>query len=98
LKLGNKIVYKNLDKLFERSPTIELKQNHKWVVFSDLHMGDGGSTDDFKPNADLFTEALNQHYYMSNYGLLLNGDVEELQRFSLKKIIDKWQSVYEIFN
>lgn len=68
------------------------------MIFSDLHMGDGGSTDDFNQNADLFATALEKHYLKENYRLFLNGDVEELQRFKLSKIIEKWQSIYEIFN
>ncbi len=98
MKVNNKIVYQNLDKLYAESPTIDLHKNDKWVIFSDLHMGDGGSTDDFKPNSELFTKVLNEHYLEKKFSLILNGDVEELQRFSFKKITDYWTEIYDIFN
>lgn len=97
MEITNKVVYENLDKLFEQSPTYQLGEKDKWVIFSDLHMGDGGSTDDFKRNADLFKDALEHCYLKKNFSLVLNGDVEELQRFSLKKIMKQWESVYTIF-
>jgi len=98
LKLENKIVYQNLDRLYDKSETAELKKKDKWVIFSDLHMGDGGSTDDFKANADLFKTALETYYFKRKYSLLLNGDIEELQRFSIKKIYEKWSAIYETFD
>ncbi len=97
MKVNNKVVYQNLDKLFAEAPTYDLTDSDRWVIFSDLHMGDGGSTDDFKDNADLFIKALRDHYLKKNFSLILNGDVEELQRFSLNKIIKRWPQVYEVF-
>lgn len=98
MEITNKIVYQHLDQLFDESPVFELGARDKWVIFSDLHMGDGGSTDDFKGNSKLFKTALEQHYLKNRFSLILNGDVEELQRFSLKKIINQWAEVYAIFN
>lgn len=98
MKITNKIVYQNLDDLFNQAPTLKLKKDDKWVVFSDLHMGDGGSTDDFKRNAEMFQVALRDYYLKEKFGLILNGDVEEMQRFRLRKIVDKWRSVYDIFD
>ena len=97
VKITNKIVYKNLDQLFKDSPREPLDPGKKWVIFSDLHMGDGGSTDDFKTNSELFVSALQDHYFDKNYKLFLNGDVEELQRYPLKKIVRYWTHVYELF-
>jgi UDP-2,3-diacylglucosamine pyrophosphatase LpxH len=98
VKVNNKVVYQNLNQLFNESREIKLKSGDRWVIFSDLHMGDGGSTDDFKANSDLFQRALKEHYYQRDYSLILNGDVEELQRFSLKKISKQWREVYSIFD
>ena len=70
----------------------------RWVIFSDLHMGDGGSNDDFNPNARMFSSILSDYYLGNAYGLILNGDVEELLRFPLSKIRKKWLSVYELFD
>lgn len=98
MKVSNKIVYQNLDELFARSPKHDLSQDERWVIFSDLHMGDGGSTDDFTANSDLFIKSLSRYYGAREFNLLLNGDVEELQRFSLKKISSKWSDVYKVFD
>lgn len=98
MKITSKIVYQNLDELFEASPTFELGDTDRWVIFSDLHMGDGGSTDDFKRNADLFKTALEKYYLEKQFGMVLNGDVEEMQRFRLKKILNQWSDVYRLFD
>ncbi len=97
MKIDNKVVYENLNKLYEKSDIIPLDDSQKWVIFSDLHVGDGSSTDDFRTNSDLFLTALKDFYHKKDYGLILNGDVEELQRFSLKKITSKWPKLYEAF-
>ncbi len=98
LKIKNKVLYQNLDKLFDEQPVQRLGTDDKWVIFSDLHMGDGGSTDDFKTNAQLFKTALQGYYANRNFKLLLNGDIEELQRFSMSKIMKHWPPIYELFN
>jgi UDP-2,3-diacylglucosamine pyrophosphatase LpxH len=98
LKIGNKYIYQKLDALFEKSKAEELTDQSKWVIFSDLHMGDGGSTDDFKPNSDLFLTTLEEHYLKKKFGVILNGDVEELQRFSLQKIQAYWKRAYGLFD
>lgn len=97
VKITNKIVYKNLDKMFEESPREKLEKGSKWVIFSDLHMGDGGSSDDFNTNADLFVNALHHYYFKKEFKLFLNGDVEELQRYPISKIVNYWGHVFELF-
>ncbi|MFZ9044632.1 MAG: metallophosphoesterase [Cyclobacteriaceae bacterium] len=97
MKVPNKLVYKNLEQLFNEAESETLGPTDKWVIFSDLHMGDGSSTDDFKSNSDLFEKVLGQHYLPEGYKLFLNGDVEELQRFSINKIVKKWSHIYDLF-
>lgn len=92
-----KIVYRNLDELFARAPSFPLHNSSKIVIFSDLHMGDGSSKDDFLPNSALFIQSLKDYYIPRGYSMILNGDIEELQRFSLKKISKQWQEVYDLF-
>ncbi len=66
-------------------------------MFSDLHMGNGSRLDDFRANADLFTTVLRDYYGQQRFHLVLNGDVEELQRFSMREIVRQWPAVYESF-
>ncbi len=97
-QISTKALYRKLDKIYGDSPVLDINSKKRWVIFSDLHMGDGGSTDDFKRNASLFSRTLQDYYLEKDYALILNGDVEELQRFQLKKIIHKWKEVYDLFD
>ena len=86
-----------LEKLYKSSPVLTVLKNDKIVVFSDLHMGDGRSMDDFHRNSKLFLTALNKFYLKNNYILILNGDVEELHRYKLSGIKGQWKEIYETF-
>jgi len=87
-----------LSKLFDGAPRIELTKKSRVVIFSDLHMGNGSSNDDFANNAALFQYALKKYYLPKEYQLLLNGDVEELQRFEESDIHKQWKKVYKLFD
>lgn len=86
-----------LQRLFESSPRQALGGADRIVVLSDLHLGDGGSRDDFLPNGDLLQEILRRYYLSGRWSLILNGDVEELQRFPLESIQRRWAPLYELF-
>ena len=72
--------------------------DQKIIIFSDLHMGNGGSRDDFRRNAQSLYSILSGYYYPGNYHLVLNGDIEELQKFKCSQIREKWASHYSLFN
>jgi predicted phosphodiesterase len=61
-------------------------------------MGDGGRADDLLPNGPLVCDMLERYYYPRGWYLILNGDIEELQRYSLEKIRTRWHRLYEIFD
>jgi UDP-2,3-diacylglucosamine pyrophosphatase LpxH len=92
-----KLIYTQLDELYESSEKLDCSAGNKYVIFSDLHMGDGSTKDDFRQNADLFKTAIEGYYLKKDFNLILNGDVEELQRFSMKKIEKAWGSVLNVF-
>ncbi len=96
--LASEIITQNLDTLLREAPRHALTAADKWVVFSDLHMGDGGDNDDFLPNADLFSYVLERQYLQEGYSLVLNGDVEELQRYAYASIARQWGGVYALFD
>jgi UDP-2,3-diacylglucosamine pyrophosphatase LpxH len=68
------------------------------VIFSDLHLGDGGPHDDFRHNAELAQTVLRDHYLRLGYSLVLNGDIEELQRFRMDAIRERWTALYALFH
>ena len=82
--------------LAERAPVRRLSRGEKVVVFSDLHLGGGGRRDDFLPNGELLAAALRRYYLPGRYTLVLNGDVEELQRFYLPQIRRQWAGFYAL--
>ncbi len=79
-------------------PVIPVTRKDRIVIVSDLHMGDGGKTDDFARNSGVFLDALTNYYYPRGYTLLLNGDIEELLRHRLARIQKAWPAIYRLFD
>ncbi|HDP80030.1 MAG TPA: metallophosphoesterase [Spirochaetes bacterium] len=96
LKGRESIVYKNLGKLYHEAPAVPLRHNDKIVIFSDIHMGDGGSRDDFLHNSSIFLYVLRHYYLKQGFKLVLNGDIEELQRFPRDIIETRWAEFYRL--
>ncbi|MFP4267626.1 MAG: metallophosphoesterase family protein [Spirochaetaceae bacterium] len=90
--------YNLLQRLCSKTGSIDITDDDKIVIFSDLHIGKRNSRDDFMPNSDLFMKALTDYYLPEGYTLILNGDIEELHRYSLNEISEKWQDLYLIFD
>jgi UDP-2,3-diacylglucosamine pyrophosphatase LpxH len=82
----------------ESSPALELDDGSRYVFISDLHMGDGGESDDLRNNRELATTSLARWYLDQGYTLILGGDIEDLQKFKLKRIRDAWPELYEAFD
>lgn len=74
-----------------------MDDNSRIVIFSDLHIGNGKRLDDFKKNAGLFIWVLNR-YRQLGYSLILNGDIEELQRYRLREIQESWPDLFWLFD
>ncbi|MFP4528403.1 MAG: metallophosphoesterase [Candidatus Kapaibacterium sp.] len=96
--MNDRVILKNLDKTRNYSPVITLNDDEPVVIFSDLHMGNGSSRDDFLHNSGLFEYILNNYYLSNQSRLVLNGDVEELYKFRLGSITKKWHNLYSIFH
>jgi UDP-2,3-diacylglucosamine pyrophosphatase LpxH len=77
---------------------LELKDGDRALILSDLHMGDGGRSDDLLRNERLLLDALGLWYLPRGYFLILNGDIEELQRCRLPAIRERWRELYAIFD
>jgi UDP-2,3-diacylglucosamine pyrophosphatase LpxH len=85
-----------LSSLASQAPARTLSARDRVVVFSDLHLGNGGRRDDFLPNGKLLSSALRRYYLPRRYTLVLNGDVEELQRFRLPQIRRRWADFFAL--
>lgn len=86
----------SLRKLMEACPTEALDPAGRYVVLSDLHLGDGGTKDDLEPNRALLETALEKWYLENGYTLILNGDIEDLNKFSLRQIRRAWPRFFAI--
>jgi len=71
-------------------PEERLDESARYVFLSDLHMGNGGKRDDLAPNRALIEGMLESWYLPQDYILILNGDIEDLSKFSLQSINTAW--------
>jgi len=76
---------------------LDISSGGKVLIISDLHMGTG-SRDDLYHNGEMLTCILEEYYFKNGWILVLNGDIEELQRFSIGEIREKWGGLYRVFN
>ncbi|MBI9097246.1 MAG: metallophosphoesterase [Spirochaetaceae bacterium] len=90
--------YEKLEKLYNSCPSLTIDKSDKIVIFSDFHLGGRKKRDDFLHNSPMFSHILDHYYYKNNFKLILNGDIEELQRISLSTIYKKWSDLYEQFH
>jgi predicted phosphodiesterase len=86
-----------LDSRFNPQMALDLSKCGKFLIISDFHMG-GGWGDDLEYNGGLLCALLEQHYLAGGWHLILNGDIEELQKYSLEDIRFRWQNLYRIFD
>lgn len=86
-----------LARLYAGTEAVSLEEDDRYIIFSDLHMGGGGRNDDFLRNSGLFVSLLKEYYLPRGFKLILNGDIEELQRCTIEQVEARWQGVYEVF-
>lgn len=96
--MNQESIFTNLKRLYKEAPEIALQPRDRMVIFSDLHLGNGGERDDFSKNARLFSTVLRQYYLRHQFQLVLNGDVEDLQKFNYGKIKREWQNIFDLFD
>jgi UDP-2,3-diacylglucosamine pyrophosphatase LpxH len=87
-------LYNRLKRLKERTPSQAITDADRIVIFSDLHLGNGGRKDDFLHNSELFIAAVSRYYYPLGHTLVLNGDIEDMQKFPPFVIRRAWESVF----
>jgi UDP-2,3-diacylglucosamine pyrophosphatase LpxH len=88
--------FERIGKIFDTAPVRKLTDEDRIVIFSDLHMGNRRRVDDFRVNSELFCRLLRDYYWPNGYTLILNGDIEELQKFNMPVIRKRWNEVFEL--
>lgn len=68
---------KKLDHIFNNSKKIEINDDTKIVIMSDIHRGAGDNYDNFLKNKNIFKSALN-YYYKNNFTYIELGDGDDL--------------------
>ncbi|MEK6795152.1 MAG: metallophosphoesterase [Spirochaetota bacterium] len=86
-----------LQELFQASPKLDLERIGPVVVMSDLHLGNGKRSDDFRSNSEIVLCSL-QFYLKHGYTLVLNGDIEDLYRFEERDILRTWTEFYRLLD
>jgi predicted phosphodiesterase len=84
--------------LIAASPEEELAPGARYVIVSDLHMGDGSSRDDLEKNRGLIMAVLRDWYFARGFTLILAGDVEDLYKFDMPLIRRAWEELYALFD
>ena len=93
----------NPDAVLDISPSLSKDgepsstESRKVLIISDFHMG-GGRRDDLHPNGEIVRSILEEYYYKNGWYLVLNGDIEELAKFSLSDIRTEWARLYRVFD
>ena len=86
-----------LSKRFNPGAVLDLKTAGKVLIISDFHMGQG-RRDDFKVNSEIVINILEEYYFKNGFTLILNGDIEELAKYTLSGIRSEWPQMYRVFD
>jgi UDP-2,3-diacylglucosamine pyrophosphatase LpxH len=79
-------------------PVEAMADDARYVILSDLHLGDGGKRDDLARNRVLVLESLRGWYLEKGCILVLNGDVEDAYKFKLKDVRAAWPEFFSILD
>jgi UDP-2,3-diacylglucosamine pyrophosphatase LpxH len=82
---------------FENNSILDISNGGKVLIISDLHMGTG-TRDDLSYNGEMLICILEEYYLKNGWYLVLNGDIEELQRYSFDQIKERWAGLYRVFS
>ncbi|HZJ78723.1 MAG TPA: metallophosphoesterase [Clostridia bacterium] len=87
---------KRLNNLYEAANRVDINNRSKIVIFSDCHRGDGGNSDNFAKNENLYYHAL-RCYYSYGYTYIEAGDTDELwENKRLSDIVDAHTEIYRL--
>ncbi|HHU36720.1 MAG TPA: hypothetical protein GXZ47_05770 [Treponema sp.] len=85
------------EKFIAECPEETFDPQQKYVVLGDLHAGNGGSRDDMARNREIVQTLLDRWYLKKDYMLILNGDVEDVNKFRYEAVRRAWPRLFELF-
>ena len=86
-----KLTHQKLSQLWADKKIETLKiTGQKYLVMSDIHLGDGGNADDLRHNKNTLIKLL-EYYKNKGFKLILLGDIEELWQFDIEEIVNQYQ-------
>ncbi|GHV96120.1 metallophosphoesterase [Spirochaetia bacterium] len=86
-----------ISRQFNDDAVLDISRGGRALIISDLHMGIG-RRDDLAENGELLISLLEGYYFAGGWNLVLNGDIEELQRHSLDNIRERWARLFRVFD
>ncbi len=91
-------IHRRLSQVLETAKTINFDDSSRFVLFSDLHRGNGGKADAFLPNAELFLASL-QNYVRRGFTYVEVGDGDELWKgWPFEEIRHAHQRVFDLLH
>jgi len=91
-----KLTKEELDQIYSSTihPQLPLSDN-KYVIFSDMHLGDGKGSDNFVHNEKIVIDCL-EYYRKKNFKLILLGDIEDFWQVKIDETRNRYNdSVYK---
>ncbi|MDR1106533.1 MAG: serine/threonine protein phosphatase [Treponema sp.] len=82
---------------FNPDAVLDIRDGKKVLITGDFHMG-SGRRDDLAGNGELLTALLSGYYFERGWHLVLNGDIEEMMRYSLEAVQKQWPRLYRVFD
>lgn len=82
----------------DKAPELDLDSGTRLVIMSDFHAGNGSRKDDLSENSQLLHSLLERYYLVRGCTLVLNGDIEELQKYSFETVHRTWASLFRLFD
>ncbi|HSV56597.1 MAG TPA: hypothetical protein VLH39_05750 [Magnetospirillaceae bacterium] len=96
MKMGE--FQESLRELLDSAERLPLDLESRIVILSDLHLGDGSAGDDFLRNEQYVLAALRSWYLPRGYLLVLNGDIEDLQKAAYPRILASHKEFYSLLD
>ena len=76
----------------------KLIEGDKYVVVSDLHLGDGDVKTDKSTRCSDTLRAMLQRYYDEGYTLIMLGDIEETYQYAIEDVVKGNEDIYHLLN